>query len=77
MPSKYAFLKAEVKSPYRGLRRFFYIAFAGSGAVGGLIALLRLIAQRGDSVSNWQNLAIQISVTALMVWLWQKDKPSA
>jgi len=73
-PNKYAFLRKEAKAPYRILRRFFYIAFGVSGGFGGLIAVLRLVAGRGEQIDNLENLAIQIGVTALMVWLWQKDR---
>jgi len=74
-PNKYAFLRREAKAPYRILRCFFYIAFGVSGSFGGLIAVLRLLAGRGEQIDNLENLAIQIGVTALMVWLWQKDRP--
>ncbi|MFN3927188.1 MAG: DUF3493 domain-containing protein [Pseudanabaenaceae cyanobacterium] len=74
-PRKYDFLKAEARSPYRGLRQFFYLAFAGSGAIGGFIAGLRLLAHRGEPLTNWQNLALQVGVVILFMWLWTKDRP--
>lgn len=36
-PEKYAMLQAEAKAPYRGLRKFFYLAFAASGFIGALV----------------------------------------
>jgi hypothetical protein len=74
-PNKYAFLRQEAKAPYRILRRFFYIAFGVSGGCGGLIALLRLLAGRGELLNNLENLVIQLAVTALTIWLWRKDCP--
>jgi hypothetical protein len=76
-PSQYDFLKNEARSPYRGLRKFFYGAFGASGLLGGIIALLRLLAGRGDQSQNWENLAVQVAVTALMVWLWRNDRAKA
>lgn len=64
----YARLKAEAAAPYRGLRRFMYVAFAGSGAIGGFIFLTQLLAGRGES-DTLPNLALQAGVVALMIWL--------
>ena len=67
-PEKYAFLKAEAEAPYRGLRKFVYVAFAASGAIGAFIFVTQLLA--GQEVGNTlPNLAIQIGVVALMIWL--------
>ncbi|HEY9896660.1 MAG TPA: DUF3493 domain-containing protein [Candidatus Sericytochromatia bacterium] len=67
-PEKYAFLKAEAEAPYRGLRKFVYVAFAASGLIGAFIFVTQLLA--GQEVSNTlPNLAIQIGVVALMIWL--------
>lgn len=67
-PEKYAFLKAEAAAPYRGLRKFVYVGFAASGAIGAFIFVTQLLAGQevGDTLPN---LAIQIGVVALMVWL--------
>jgi hypothetical protein len=71
-PEKYAFLKAEAEAPYRGLRKFVYISFAASGAIGGFIFLTKLLA--GQDVSDTlPNLALQIGVVALMVWLFRLE----
>lgn len=67
---KYARLKAEAIAPYRGLRKFVYISFGASGAIGALIFCLQLIAGRQDP-STLPNLALQIGLIALMVWLFR------
>ncbi|MBW4691518.1 MAG: DUF3493 domain-containing protein [Lyngbya sp. HA4199-MV5] len=71
-PEKYAFLKAEAEAPYRGLRKFVYVSFAASGAIGAFIFLAKLAA--GQEVSDTlPNLALQIGVVALMIWLFRLD----
>jgi hypothetical protein len=71
-PEIYARLKAEAKAPYRGLRRFIYAGFGASGAIGGFIFLLQAIA--GQNLSQiLPNLALQIGVVALMVWLYRLE----
>jgi Low psii accumulation1 / Rep27 len=67
-PEIYARLKAEAASPYRGLRRFVYLACAGSGVIGGVVFLAKLAAGQ-DMSENLPNLAVQAGVVALMVWL--------
>lgn len=71
-PEKYAHLRAEAAAPYRGLRRFIYIAFAASGLIGGFIFLLQLLAGR-DVTEALPNFAIQVGVVALMGWLLQLE----
>lgn len=73
-PNRYDFLKAEARSPYRGLRRVFYVTFGLSGLMGAIIAFLRLLAQRGQVGDNAENLLIQIVVTAVMINLWRLDR---
>ncbi|MBF2025804.1 MAG: DUF3493 domain-containing protein [Oscillatoriales cyanobacterium C42_A2020_001] len=64
----FARLKAEAIAPYRGLRRFLYVAFAASGAIGGFVFLAQLLA--GQNVQEaLPNFALQVGVVALMVWL--------
>lgn len=73
-PQQYERLRREAKSPYRGLRIFIYIAFAGSGLIGAIIFLARLIASNGELEANLGNLTLQIGVLALMVWLYRIDR---
>jgi|JI8StandDraft_2_1071088.scaffolds.fasta_scaffold12985_4 hypothetical protein len=73
-PELMARLKAEAKAPYRGLRRVFYGTFAASGAIGGFIFLLKLLAG-GDPGEVLPNLALQAGVVALMIWLFRIDRP--
>ncbi|NEO29896.1 MAG: DUF3493 domain-containing protein [Symploca sp. SIO3C6] len=72
-PEKYARLKAEAKAPYRGLRKFIYFTFGASGFIGALIFLAQLAAG-SDVTTALPNLALQIGVVALMVWLFRIDK---
>lgn len=72
-PEQYARLKAEVKAPYRGLRKFIYFAFGASGLIGAFIFLAQLAA--GQNVTTvLPNLALQIGVVALMVWLFRLEE---
>jgi Low psii accumulation1 / Rep27 len=66
-------LKAEAKSPYRGLRQFIYLSCLASGAVGGIIFLFKVAAGR-DLETNIPNLALQVGVVAVMVWLLRIDR---
>ncbi len=63
-------LVAESKAPYKGLRKFIYVSFGASGAVGGFVFLTKILAGRdlGQSVPN---LALQVGVVALMVFLFR------
>ncbi|MEL6911759.1 MAG: DUF3493 domain-containing protein [Cyanobacteria bacterium J06631_6] len=73
-PEKYARLKAESKAPYRGLRKFFYIAFGASGLIGAFVFLAKLAA--GQNLANdLPNFALQVGVVALMVFLFRIDQP--
>ena len=74
-PEKYARLKAELKAPYRGLRQFIYVAFGASGFIGAFIFLTQLIAGREVSTA-FPNLALQVGVVALMVWLYRLEQRS-
>ncbi len=73
-PEKYARLRAEAKAPYRGFRKFFYVAFGASGLIGAFIFLAKLAAGQ-DLAANLSNFALQIGVIALMVFLFRVDKP--
>jgi uncharacterized membrane protein YjgN (DUF898 family) len=69
---KYAYLKAEAKAPYKGLRKFIYVAFGASGFIGALIFFTQLIA--GTNVSSTlPNLGLQLGVIALMIWLFRLE----
>ena len=73
-PEKYARLQAEAKAPYRGFRRFIYLAFAASGGLGAFIFLLKAIA--GQNLGQTlPNLALQLGLIAGVVWLWKLDRP--
>lgn len=69
-PEKYARLRAEVKAPYKGLRKFVYLSFGASGLIGAFIFLAQLIAGR-DVGAAAPNLALQLGVVALMVFLFR------
>ncbi|MCA6572875.1 MAG: DUF3493 domain-containing protein [Pseudanabaena sp.] len=73
-PQQYEKLRRETKSPYRGLRIFIYIAFAGSGLIGAIVFLAKLIAGNGELEANLGNLMLQIGVLALMIWLYRIDR---
>jgi len=76
-PEQIAKLKAEAKAPYRGLRKFIYVALGGSGAIGAFIFATQLLAGRGDVSTVLGNLGIQIGAIALMVTLFRLDKAKA
>ena len=71
-PEKYARLKAESVAPYRGLRKFFYVAFAASGLIGAFVFLSKLAAGQ-DLANNFLNFSLQLGVVALMVFLFRWD----
>ncbi len=75
-PELYRRLQAEAKAPYRSFRRFFYVSFAGSGFVGGVVFLAKLAAGR-DLETTLPSLALQSGVVVLMVYLLiiDTDKP--
>ncbi|HEY9621618.1 MAG TPA: DUF3493 domain-containing protein [Crinalium sp.] len=70
---KYARLKAEAKAPYRGLRQFVYISCGASGFIGAVVFLAQLLSGReiGAAIPN---LALQVGVVALMVWLYRLEQ---
>ena len=73
---QYARLKAEAAAPYRGLRKFVYVAFGASGFIGALIFLAQLAAGR-DVVATLPNFALQIGVVALMIFLFRLERGRA
>lgn len=68
-------LVAESKAPYKGLRKFLYASFGASGAVGGFVFFTKILAGR-DLSQSIPNLALQVGVVALMVFLfrWEDRK---
>lgn len=68
----YARLKAEAAAPYRGLRKFIYAAFGVSGLIGVFIFLTQALAGR-EIDGALPNLALQLGIVALMVWLFRID----
>jgi hypothetical protein len=72
-PELWSRLQAEAKSPFRGLRQFVYVSCALSGAIGGVVFFFKLLAGR-DLEATIPNLALQIGVVALMVWLLRIDR---
>jgi Low psii accumulation1 / Rep27 len=72
-PEQYARLKAEMAAPYRGLRQFIYVAFGASSLIGAFIFFFRLLAGR-DIDSAFPNLALQVGIVALMIFLWRWDQ---
>lgn len=72
-PELYARLRAEAKAPYRGLRRFIYLAFGASGLIGAFVFLAQVVA--GEAIgSALPNLALQVGIVALMIFLFRIDR---
>ena len=67
---RYARLLAEARNPYKGLRKFMYAAFGASGAIGGFVFFSKILAGR-DIAQSLPNLALQMGVVALMVFLFR------
>lgn len=72
-PEQYARLKAEAAAPYKGLRKFIYIAFGASGLIGAVIFLAQLAAGR-DVGATLPNFALQVGVVALMIFLFRLEQ---
>lgn len=70
---QYARLKAEIAAPYRGLRKFIYVACGASGFVGALIFFSQMLAGR-DVDSTLPNLSLQLGVVAMMIFLWRWEQ---
>jgi len=64
-------LKAEAATPYRGLRKFIYVAFA-SGFIGALVFLLAQLL--GEMLTPLCLTRAQVGVIALMVFLFRWDQ---
>ena len=72
-PELWSRLQAEAKSPFRGLRQFVYVSCALSGAIGGVVFFFKLLAGK-NLEATIPNLALQIGVVAIMVWLLKIDR---
>lgn len=74
-PEKYARLRAEAQTPYKGLRKFFYLAFAASGLIGAFVFLAKL-ATGTDTTTNLPNFLLQVALVALMIFLfrWEQNR---
>jgi hypothetical protein len=66
-------LRAEARAPYRGLRMLVYVVFGASGLIGAVVFLSDALAGRAG-VSTLPNLALQLGVIALMVWLFRIER---
>jgi hypothetical protein len=75
-PELYRRLQSEAKNPFRTFRRFFYLSFAGSAGIGGVVFLAKLAAGR-ELETTIPNLAIQAGAVALFGWLLTVDKDKA
>ena len=71
-PELYARLKAEAKAPYKGFRKFFYLAFGASGFIGAVVFLAKIIAGR-DIATALPNFALQVGLVALMIFLYSRE----
>jgi hypothetical protein len=75
-PQQYDYLRAEAQAPYKGLRKFIYLGFGASGAIGAFIFFVQLLA--GKNVQeNLPNLLIQLAVIGLMVFLFRWENKSS
>ena len=72
-PELYAQLRAELKTPDRGLRQFIYVAFGASGLIGSVVFLAQLAAGR-EIEAALPNLALQVGVVAVMVGLFRWEQ---
>ncbi|MEM9091930.1 MAG: DUF3493 domain-containing protein [Cyanobacteria bacterium P01_F01_bin.53] len=67
---RYDRLVAEAKAPFKGLRKFLYASFGASGAIGAFVFFTKILAGR-DVAQSLPNLALQLGVVALMVFLFR------
>ncbi|WP_191964789.1 DUF3493 domain-containing protein [Synechococcus sp. RSCCF101] len=68
-------LLAESRTPWRGLRRGLWLAFAGSGAIGLMVMLSRLLG--GGEVAG-SDLLLQLGaflLFAALLW-WDRNRDS-
>ncbi|MDJ0694700.1 MAG: DUF3493 domain-containing protein [Mastigocoleus sp. MO_167.B18] len=72
-PEQYSRLKAEIKAPYRGLRKFIYLGLGASGFIGSVVFMFRCLAGK-EIASSLANFALQLGVVALMIFLWRREE---
>jgi hypothetical protein len=70
---QYARLKAEIKNPYRNVRKFIYVAGGASGLIGAFIFFFQSLAGRNLDTAL-PNLALQIGIIALVAFLWRWEE---
>lgn len=68
--ARYDRLVAESQAPYKGLRKFIYASVGASGAIGGFVFFTKILAGR-DVAASLPNLALQVGIVALMVFLFR------
>lgn len=72
-------IRSEVLSPFRSVRMFFYLAFMASGALGGLIALTRLLpalsdpARAAGAADTLKGLGIDVAAVSLFAFLYSRE----
>ncbi|MFM7559464.1 DUF3493 domain-containing protein [Cylindrospermopsis raciborskii] len=66
-------LKAEIASPYKGLRQFIYIGMGASGLIGAFVFFFQILAGRNQALPNF---ALQIGIVAIMALLWKWERKS-
>jgi hypothetical protein len=66
-------LKAEIASPYRGLRQFIYLGVGASGFIGAFVFFFQILAGRNIE-SSLPNFGLQVGIIALMVLLWRWEQ---
>ncbi|MEL6556335.1 MAG: DUF3493 domain-containing protein [Cyanobacteria bacterium J06621_11] len=73
--ARYDKLVAEANAPYKGFRKVIYGSIGASGAIGGFVFFTKILAGR-DIAESLPNLALQLGVVALMVFLfrWEDRK---
>ncbi|MEL6937634.1 MAG: DUF3493 domain-containing protein [Cyanobacteria bacterium J06598_1] len=73
--AQYDQLVAEANAPYKGFRKFVYASLGASGAIGGFVFFTKILAGR-DLSTSVPNLALQLGLVALMVFLFRwEDRP--
>lgn len=70
---RYDRLVAEAKAPYKGFRKFIYASIGASGAIGGFVFFTKILAGR-DIAASLPNLALQLGIVGLMVFLWRWEE---